>query len=120
VFPRSVLRKVEERRVFDVTYDRDIKVLKALLKLVTQDGYYSYGNIKDKIQEMYGEEEDLTKWLTTKWLGGSLDRLKFRVKMRKGGRTYVRLDRKTLEDLAKRYDIPPEDREEEEYTWLSS
>jgi len=104
------VKKTKERIVEDAVEAREASLIRVLLELVTEDGWYKVSEITEKLREY---EED-GKWVTSRWVGRTLSR-KFGFKdVRRGpgrGRPterYITVEK--LHELAKEYgvDIPEE------------
>jgi len=98
------LRTIKEKETENLLENRDMILLKVLLEMVKEDGYYSVSDIKARMKEEFDEEP---KWLTNDWIGRALsNRLKFKEKRRTGRKSIeYRLDPESVCRVASQYGI---------------
>jgi hypothetical protein len=103
------IRKAEEKRVENLTETLDIILVRTLLSIVEDDGFYKVSDIRSAMAEYFDEPQ---KWLTSKWVGNALRRLGFTEKRRAKSYEYFLKGEKVL-DLAQRLGVSEEVEENE-------
>jgi len=68
------IRKEAERKEEEVTESKGLIMLRALVKLVMEDGWYKVSDIRKLMEKMYDEPQ---KWLNPHWIGHALKRFGF-------------------------------------------
>jgi len=95
----------KQKKLDDATETGVSILVQSLLKLVTDDSFYSLTRMKTEMLNCYDEEQ---KWITNRWIGGALKRLGFTEKRRTGKGTEYRLTKADVKDLAERMEIDVE------------
>lgn len=99
--------KIREKQTIDLYENLDYLVVQSLLSLVVRDDWYSISEIKNKLVEMFIEDEKEAKKITTSKIGNILQRhLGIRKVKKVGNRRYFYIQRKHVEDVALRLGIP--------------
>jgi len=91
---------VKYRRMEEVTETAEILLIKVLMKMVKEGGWYKVADIR---QEMEGMLEEPEKWLKNQWVGRRLTNFGFREKRRVGRYSEYRLAPNKVEEIARRY-----------------
>jgi len=98
--------RIREKQTIDLTENLDYMVVQALLSLVVRDDWYSISEIKNKVIEMFVEDEKEAKKLTTSKIANILQRhLRIRKVKKVGNRRYFYITRQHIEDVAIRLGI---------------
>ena len=98
--------KIREKQTIDLYENLDYMTVQALLVLVNRDDWYSISEIKNKIIELFIEDEKTAKKITTTKVGNILQKhLGIRKVKKVGNRRYFYIMRQHIEDVAIRLGI---------------
>jgi hypothetical protein len=101
--------KAKERIIEDATENLHAILVKTLVELVKEDGFYKVKEVRDAMASKFEEEQ---KWLRNEWVGRALKRLGFLDKraVGKGVEYFFRVSQ--IKDLAERLGIPTKEEDE--------
>jgi len=103
------LGKIKEAVEEDIYETRQMLLLHALLRLVTEERFYSISEVKQAVEDFLEEGED-KKWLTNHWIGRTLSKsFKLSKRKREAKRALRWMTPAIVAELAKRYGISPEE-----------
>jgi len=97
------IENAKQRHTENMTETGEAILVQVLQKITTEDNYYKVKFIKEMMSKEFDEEQ---KWLSTRWVGNALRRLGFKEKRRVGTGYEYKLNKKDVEDLADRMQIP--------------
>jgi hypothetical protein len=113
--------KAKERIIEDATENLHVILVKTLVELVKEDGFYKVKEVRDAMASKFEEEQ---KWLRNEWVGRALKRLGFLDKraVGKGVEYFFRVSQ--IKDLAERLGIEKEEENEtvviDMQTWIKA
>ena len=103
---KMALRNISQRLSQNITETDDMILIETLLEMVSKPGWTDdYVWIKDIRLNMLSRYDENPTWLSHTWVGCALRRLRLSNRRRLGSARQIRLSKRTITDLAIRYNI---------------